>query len=130
MVHLTELSDEDCWALVGEPHLGRLGWNGSAGPVVLPVNYVVLDGSIWIRTGAHSTIASEVDEMRVALEVDDIDPETHVGWSVLVRGQAEIVYHEEQVPDVVLTHRAWPTGARPLWVQLKVDKVTGRRLEA
>jgi len=128
VVHLSELTVEECWELVEGQRVARIGWNGSSGPVVLPINYISLDRTVWMRTAAHSSIAEEVDEMVVAVEIDQIDPDTHVGWSVLLRGHADIAYREENVPEEVRGHRTWPSGPRPLWVHLTPNSVTGRRL--
>jgi nitroimidazol reductase NimA-like FMN-containing flavoprotein (pyridoxamine 5'-phosphate oxidase superfamily) len=126
--HLVDLSEDECWAQLQTRELARIAWNASAGPEIVPVNYVTHDGAIWIRTTAHSSIAEQVDESPVALEIDDFDPGTHVGWSVVVHGRAEAVYHEEQVPEHVKSLKAWAAGVRPLWVQVRAHLVTGKRL--
>ena len=128
MAELVELSVDECWELVAGPQMARIAWNGPTGPVVLPINYVTHDRTVWIRTTAYSSMAEEVDESAIAVEVDDIDPETHVGWSVLLRGRSEVIYHEDRVPEPVRALRTWPSGPRPLWVRLAPEIVTGRRL--
>jgi len=125
---LVDVSVDECWELLGTMQFARLAWNSGSGPVLLPVNYVLHDRTVWMRTTAYSTIAEQVDESQIAVEVDDVDRETHVGWSVLLRGRAEVLYHEEQVPEEVQSLHTWPSGARPLWVRLRPDIVTGRRL--
>jgi hypothetical protein len=96
--------------------------------MVLPVNYALDGSSVWVRTRAHSDLARQVDESKVALLVDDIDPHTHVGWTVLLRGTAHAEYHEERVPDAVRDLEPWADGPRPVWLHLVPDHVTGRRL--
>ncbi|MEX0428427.1 pyridoxamine 5'-phosphate oxidase family protein [Nocardioides sp. DS6] len=130
MAHLEELTVEESWKLAATSRLSRIGWNGPTGPVVIPVNHVISDGAVWIRTGAHSAMAEQVDESAIALLIDDLDPDTHLGWSVQFKGRAEICYHEDQVPEHVRTQRTWPGGARPLWVRLTPADVNGRRLTA
>lgn len=128
MVQLEELSVEESWKLAATSPLSRIGWTGPVGPVVIPVNHVIHDRAVWIRTSAHSSMAGEIDESAVALLVDDVDPETHLGWSVQFQGRAEILYHEDRVPEQVRELRTWPSGARPLWVRLAPEHVNGRRL--
>lgn len=131
MPRMEELSVEECWTLVesgGE--LARIGWNGSTGPIVIPVNYAVHDRSIWIRTTAYSAMAEEIDESLVAVLIDDVDRQTHLGWSVELRGRCEILYHQDQVPESVRGLSAWAGGVRPLWVHLPPTEVTGRRIIA
>ena len=127
-VRLRELSDEDCWELVSQPgHIGRVAWNSGSGPVALPVNYMVYERHLWIRTSAYSSLTREIDDNLIAVEIDDIDPATHLGWSVLIRGMAEVKYHPEEVPGPVLEHRTWPAGHRPLWVPVSPRAHTGPR---
>lgn len=128
MTELVDVSVDECWELLATMQFARLAWNSGTGPILLPVNFVVHGREIWMRTTAYSAIAEQVDESPIAVEVDDVDRETHVGWSVLLRGRAEVIYHEEQVPDEVHALHTWPSGARPLWVRLRPDIVTGRRL--
>jgi hypothetical protein len=70
-------------------------------------------------------VARECDDSSVAFEVDDFDPATRSGWSVLMRGRAHIDYGaapDGGEPDV------WPAGARALRVVLDVDEISGRRV--
>ena len=94
------------------------------GPVAVPVNIAVSDGAVVVRTAAYSAMAREVDDSRVALEVDDLDHETRTGWSVLVRGVARVLF--EPAPEDAPT--AWPTGSKSATVRVRPTKVTGRRL--
>jgi len=128
--NLADLTDAECWAQLESRDLARIAWNTSGGPQILPVNYVTHNGALWLRTTAHSSIAEQVDESRVAIEVDDLDPVTHVGWSIVVHGRAEAYYHESEVPAEVTALRTWASGHRPLWIQVRADLVTGKRLTA
>ncbi|NYI78656.1 pyridoxamine 5'-phosphate oxidase family protein [Nocardioides panzhihuensis] len=128
MAQLEELTVEESWRLAADIQISRIGWNGPRGPVVLPVNHVVHEKAVWIRTSAHSSMAEQIDESAVALLVDDLDPDTHVGWSAQFKGHAEILYNEDQIPETVKHLQAWPAGPRPLWVRLRPKEVTGRRL--
>lgn len=130
MTRVKELSVQECWDHVQAESgtVARIAWHGSTGPVVIPVNYTVDEGSIWIRTTAYSAMAEEIDESQVAVLVDDVDKETHLGWSVQLRGRCEIRYHQDEVPAEVRGLEAWAGGVRPLWVHLRPAEVTGRRL--
>jgi nitroimidazol reductase NimA-like FMN-containing flavoprotein (pyridoxamine 5'-phosphate oxidase superfamily) len=126
--HLVDLNEAECWEQLQSRDLARIAWNTSTGPEILPVNYVTYDGSLWMRTTAHSSIAEQVDESPVAIEIDDLDPATHVGWSVVLRGRAQAVYHEADVPAEVTALRSWAAGVRPLWLQVKAEVITGKHL--
>lgn len=126
--HLADLSEDECWERLQSRDLARIAWNTSTGPELLPVNYVTYDGALWMRTTAHSSIAEQTDESPVAIEIDDLDPGTHVGWSVVVHGRATAFYHDEDVPAEVKALRSWAAGVRPLWLQIKAEVITGKSL--
>ncbi len=128
MAELVELQRDESWGLVGQQPVCRVAWASGSGPVVIPVNHVVHDGSLWIRTSAYSSLVREVDDVRVAVLVDEIDTSTGLGWSVQLRGVAEVHYHLDAVPEEVRSLHTWATGSRPLWIQLSPDEVNGRRL--
>ena len=126
--NLVDLTEAECWEQLQGRDLARFAWNTASGPEILPVNYVTHDGSLWMRTTAHSSIVEQADESLVALEIDDLDPATHVGWSVVVRGRAQALYHEDDVPADVKALRSWASGVRALWLQVRPELVTGKRL--
>jgi nitroimidazol reductase NimA-like FMN-containing flavoprotein (pyridoxamine 5'-phosphate oxidase superfamily) len=128
MAELNVLSPDECWSLLDRQQFARIAWTGPSGPVVLPVNYTRDGEAVWVRTGAHSELAREADESKVAVLVDEIDPVTHSGWTVLLRGTAHAEYHEERVPEAVRGLVTWASGARPIWLRLAPDNVTGRRM--
>lgn len=126
--HLVELGAEESWELAAQQQLSRIAWTSGSGPVVIPVNHVIHDRALWIRTSAYSKLVQEVDDARVAVLIDDIDAASRLGWSVLVRGLAQVHYHSEEVPTAVRELHAWAGGARPLWVEVRAGEITGRRL--
>lgn len=123
---LVDLDEGTCWGLLETAGVGRLVWVDADGPVAVPVNVAVSDGALVIRTAAYSAMAREVDDSRVALEVDDLDHESRTGWSVLVRGVARVLF--EPAPADAPT--AWPTGSKSATVRIRPTRVTGRRLAA
>lgn len=121
---LIDLDEATCWQLLETASVGRLAWVDADGPVVVPVNIAVSAGAVVVRTAAYSTIAREVDDSRVAVEVDALDGEDRTGWSVLVRGVARVLL--EPAPADAPT--SWPTGTKSATVRIRPTKVTGRRL--
>lgn len=126
--HLTELSVAECWRLAAEQQVGRLVWDGQDGLTAVPVNYAVVDQVVLIRTAAYSAITRECDDSVVAFEVDAIDPSTRTGWSVLLRGRAELATAD--AGDVSSLVGPWPEGLKPVHLRLDPHLVTGRRLVA
>ncbi len=125
----TELSRTECADLIATHGVGRLALSTVQGPVIVPVNYSVVDGSVVFRTaqGATPALASG---SRVAFEVDRIDDVFSQGWSVLVRGRARMVTElgEAQRLAEQAYSTPWAGGRRDVWVRIEPTAVTGRRI--
>ncbi|MEU6772301.1 pyridoxamine 5'-phosphate oxidase family protein [Streptomyces sp. NPDC046759] len=125
----TELTPAECRALLGSHGVGRLAVPTATGPVIVPVNYSVVDGAIVFRTvlGATPSLAAG---RQAAFEVDRIDDAFSQGWSVLIRGDARTVTDPREQRR--LTEQAysapWTGGERDLWVRIEPHAVTGRRI--
>lgn len=124
---LIELTTEECWELLASRPVGRVAYDDGAGPVVLPVNHQVHDGTVRFRTAPHSTLAHRVHDHRVAFEIDDVEEFHSSGWSVLVRGRATLVDPDLR-GDGDEGPTPWVEGNRPLIVEITPTEVTGRRL--
>jgi nitroimidazol reductase NimA-like FMN-containing flavoprotein (pyridoxamine 5'-phosphate oxidase superfamily) len=127
---LTELDEEDCRRLLSTHGVGRIAVSTDAAPVVVPVNYSVVDDTIVFRT-QPGTVSLQGLGREVAFEVDRVDDALSQGWSVVVRGIAE----EVTDPDAVrrLAEHAysapWAGGERDLWVRITTTALTGRRID-
>jgi nitroimidazol reductase NimA-like FMN-containing flavoprotein (pyridoxamine 5'-phosphate oxidase superfamily) len=128
---MTRLMAAECRRLIAPGGVGRIAFGTATGPVVLPVNFAVLAGTIVIRTAEGSAIDGHADEL-VALEVDHLDEVLRQGWSVLVRGQAHRVAHPAELhrvrEDVAVW--PWPGGDREVYVRILPTQITGRRIQA
>jgi uncharacterized protein len=128
---LEVLSGPECLRLLGTRSLGRIGLSIDALPAVLPVNYVVVDDHVVIRTGRGTKLATATRNTIVAFEVDDIDAETGEGWSVMVRGLAREV---SDPPELEFAREAplaaWLDPEHSRHVAVSTDLVSGRRVSA
>lgn len=126
---LTKLLPAECRRLLEPGGIGRIAFSTAAGPVVLPVNFVMLGNTIVLRTGAGTVIGAHGDET-VAFEVDHIDEALGQGWSVLVRGEAHRVlqlgelHHVRESAALV----SWAGGKRETYVRIVPSQITGRRI--
>lgn len=121
---LQTLSVEECWRLIATTSVGRFAANRHrVGPLVVPVNYVIDDGCLVFRTGPGAKLDA-VSRGVAVIQVDEIDPLHHTGWSVMVEGTTRWLY-EEQDPTVV---ESWAPGHRPHVVRLTPVRVSGRRI--
>jgi len=124
-----ELTVDECWSLLASRPVGRIGYTGTHGPQVLPVNHSARDGTIVFRTAAYNSLARDVRGNRVAFEVDELDDASATGWSVLAVGYATFV---EDPDDLVKVWdggaEPWAPGTRTLCVSITPETVTGRRI--
>ena len=89
-----QLDEAACLELLSTGRIGRLIYNSRYGPVALPSEYKVHDGSIVFRTYLLTFTEEDLRtgiahaEYQVAVEADQLDLEAREGWMVLVRGAA------------------------------------------
>lgn len=127
---MEELSRTECLDLLASASVGRLGLLVDGRPEVLPVNYALDGESVLFRT-AEGTVLNQASLAVVAFEVDDIDAQSHAGWSVMVQGVARDIGDaidptSERLRRLSLV--TWAPGGRPRWFRIHADKITGRRL--
>jgi nitroimidazol reductase NimA-like FMN-containing flavoprotein (pyridoxamine 5'-phosphate oxidase superfamily) len=124
-----ELLDEgQCLALLAANSLGRVGITIGGLPVIMPVNYALLDGSIVFRTGEGSKLHAASNHAIIAFEVDYYDAEARAGWSVLAIGQSQTI--DESAAGAFAEARPVPAaeGSRDHYVRLVPELLTGRRI--
>jgi nitroimidazol reductase NimA-like FMN-containing flavoprotein (pyridoxamine 5'-phosphate oxidase superfamily) len=121
---LVELDEDECWRLLEGCDVGRLAWVSAGRPVVVPVNFRVVNRQIVIRISPYSLQGREIEDSRIAFEADHVDSRQQTGWSVLIQGHAAFDYRR----DTSVGPEPWPEGQRPLQVLLSPSSVTGRRL--
>ena len=126
-----ELTVEECRALLGSQQVGRLGVIVDGYPLIMPVNFALDHDVVVLRKRAGSTLAA-LQHANVTLQIDQIEPVTHSGWSVLVRGLAEEVTPRHGAELVERTHATghepWVGGADVHEVRFIPHRITGRRL--
>ncbi|MEW1612961.1 MULTISPECIES: pyridoxamine 5'-phosphate oxidase family protein [unclassified Streptomyces] len=124
-----ELDDAACWTLLGDHGVGRVALTGGDGPVVLPVNYQVLDGRVMFSTGDRSPLAAAADA-EIAFETDHIDDAFSKGWSVLLVGTVRVVADEEDARRLRETAYStpWAGEGRERVMILTPRRTTGRRI--
>jgi transcriptional regulator with XRE-family HTH domain len=128
---LERLSPADCHRLLAPGGLGRLAFSAASGLMVLPVNYLMVNAAIVLRTGSGSLIAAHGDDP-VSFETDHLDETLGCGWSVLVRGQAHRVLQPGELRHLreACDLRPWPAGEHDLYIKIVPEHITGRRIQA
>ncbi|WP_406005178.1 pyridoxamine 5'-phosphate oxidase family protein [Streptomyces sp. NBC_00637] len=130
-----ELDGVEALRLLGSVSLGRIVFTRHALPTVRPVNHVLVDGDLVIRTHGDAALTRYTRQTGgegavVAYEADDIDPDTHLGWSVVVTGYARLVTDPQELARYRALLRPWAAQRMDHAVRIHPDLVTGVRLTA
>jgi hypothetical protein len=64
----------------------------------------------------------------VAYEVDAIDPDDHLGWSVIIVGTARLIHDERDITRYRRLLRPWVSGTTDHLIRIRPELVTGFRL--
>nr|WSW70992.1 pyridoxamine 5'-phosphate oxidase family protein [Streptomyces sp. NBC_00995] len=126
---MVELDESESWTLLGDHGVGRVALTGGDGPVVLPLNYQVLEREVVFSTAEHSPLAA-ADGVEIAFEADHIDDAFSRGWSVLVVGPVRAVTEEETARRLreAAYSTPWAEEGRRHVMVLSPRRVTGRRI--
>ena len=124
---LVALTREECLRLLATRRIGRLAFIQRAGlPLILPVNYVVAEDALFIRSGPGPKVQAAERGDLVSFEVDDFDEDTQSGWSVVVTGKVSRVRGEQRNQGV--QPRPWAPGPRVHLLRVPLARVSGRWL--
>ncbi|MFA3878059.1 pyridoxamine 5'-phosphate oxidase family protein [Streptomyces sp. MMCC 100] len=128
-----ELGAEEALALLGSVSLGRVVFTRQALPTIRPVNHVLDHGDIVIRTHEGAALTSRTQKagdpgVVVAYEADSIDPDTHLGWSVVVTGYARPVTDAGELARYQALLRPWVDRTMDYAIRIVPDLITGVRL--
>jgi nitroimidazol reductase NimA-like FMN-containing flavoprotein (pyridoxamine 5'-phosphate oxidase superfamily) len=125
-----ELSESESETLLRAGVTGRVAVSTPRGPHIVPVNYSVVGDLVVLRTSPYSVVGTHAHGTTVAFEADAFDHSRQRGWSVLVRGLAEVVTDPRTLDRI---RREWPPrpwvgGSRSLHIGIRIDEISGRRL--
>ena len=127
---LEALTREESLRLLRSVSVGRLVFTHLALPAIRPVNHLVDGDQVVIRAYVGTAIGTAVagnSGMVVAYEADAIDPDTHLGWSVIVVGRACRLSGGE-ADEFRNLLRPWVEGGSDDVIAIRADMVDGFRL--
>ena len=128
---LAPISETECWQLLETTTVGRLAFTTANGIVILPVNFLVHEERIYVRTEPGSTISALADGCDdVAFEMDYHDGWNLWGWNVLVNGATAEAGSLEGERAIASSGRLgpWAPGDRSLVIRLTPRMISGRRV--
>ena len=94
-----DLDESTCLRPLRSAPMGRVGFTDRALPRILPVHFGVHEGEVVIIRRRGATLALRPG-LILAFEVDDYDPETHVGWCVSLVGACRDITDREEVAEL------------------------------
>jgi hypothetical protein len=127
---LRVLGLDECLERLRSAPLGRVAFVDTGEPVVFPVNHAIDGVDVVFRTSWGSKLEVAESSGVVAYEVDGYDSRNESGWSVVVKGTAQLVY------ETVDTDRYDQLGLRSwadikglgFWVRIRPVEITGREV--
>jgi nitroimidazol reductase NimA-like FMN-containing flavoprotein (pyridoxamine 5'-phosphate oxidase superfamily) len=129
------LDEPECMGLLSDGRIGRLVYDSRYGPLALPFEYKMYEGSIVFPTYRATFTEEDLRTgiahagYRVAVEVDQIDPEAREGWMVLVSGTAHHVDTEAERASIAsLGVEPWVEDEPEHFIRVNPIRVAGQRI--
>ena len=127
---LRVLGFDECMERLRTAKVGRLAFVDTGEPVVFPVNHGIDGVDVVFRTSWGSKLQVAEKSGIVAFEVDGYDITSERGWSVLVKGTAQLVYESVDTDRYdQLGLRSWADiKGLGFWVRIRPVEITGREV--
>jgi nitroimidazol reductase NimA-like FMN-containing flavoprotein (pyridoxamine 5'-phosphate oxidase superfamily) len=128
---LRHLSREECFEHLVRERLGRVSVRIGEFPAILPVNYLLHNDDIVVRTAPGTKLSAASMGVLVGFEIDGASNDHRAGWSVLVVGHAAKIREPgplEQVRRLPL--EAWAPGDRDDYIRIPCEHVSGRAFDS
>jgi nitroimidazol reductase NimA-like FMN-containing flavoprotein (pyridoxamine 5'-phosphate oxidase superfamily) len=129
---LEELAVDHCLARLRSQTVGRIAVIHNDFPIVLPVNYRVVEttGPAWIAIRTRPGNVIDRAPMPAAFEIDHVDTTEQEGWSVLVRGTLHHIHPDTGRFAERFDPQPWMQHDRDAWLIIEPFSITGRRLHS
>lgn len=120
------LTDQECWDCLSVAAFGRLAVRSRDGVDIFPVNFMVTDRLVYLRSAPGAKLVDIAHAPTVAFEVDGANGRQH--WSVVVKGTAERMSYDDEIHESgVLDLTTFTSSAKWNYVRITPQLVTGRR---
>ncbi|KOY53727.1 pyridoxamine 5'-phosphate oxidase [Streptomyces sp. XY332] len=128
-----QLDRSEALRLLGTVPLGRIVFTHQALPAIRPMRHVVDGQDVLVRLdegASHASLVATPGEPGIVLayEADAIDPDTHLGWSVVVIGYAELVENRDEAERLEVLLDPWSNQPMADVLRIRAELVTGFRL--
>ena len=128
---MVELDRDESLALLASVPYGRVVFTQNALPAIRPVNHLIDNGRVVIRTRLSAKLGQAAQEATVvAYQADQLDPQQRTGWSVVVTGFARTVTDPAEAARLSAALQPWADMTMDTVVVIEPQLVTGYRLVA
>ena len=122
------LDDREAWNLLSSVALGRLVTYFGAQLEIFPVNFVVQKHTVLFRTAEGTKLFTTVMNEKVLFEADDHTAAE--GWSVIVRGSAQMLTSAEDIREAENTQlMPWVPTEKLRFVRITPTEISARRFQ-
>lgn len=124
------LPTQECWRLLATQPTGRIAAVMAGRLELFPINIAVIDDAVVVRTAPGTLLSTVIAATEVVIEGDGTEIRERVpyAWSVVVRGQAQLVSSVPGEEDLDETGpQPWQGGVKDDFVQIVPTEITGRR---
>ncbi len=137
MSGVVDLSYEECLGHLKQEAVGRVAVYSDPYPLVFPVNYRLVEyppdggqpGQAWIAIRTRPKNVIDRAPLFISFEIDGIDDQRRVGWSVLATGTLHPVDSEASEFRARFDPNPWLGSDRDRWLVIQPTRITGRRLD-
>jgi nitroimidazol reductase NimA-like FMN-containing flavoprotein (pyridoxamine 5'-phosphate oxidase superfamily) len=123
-----ELSREESLRRLAGVGVGRIVFTHQALPAIRPVNHLVDDGLVIIRSHAGATLLAALDTV-VSYQADSVFPDDRIGWSVVVTGVARQLNAADAIERYERLLRPWAPREKDHVIRIQPELVSGFSLQ-
>ena len=130
MSEIVELSVAECQEHLDRGGVGRLAFSTPHGLRIVPLNFSANAGVIVFRTAPESELGTYGEGAEAVFEIDEVDHESELGWSVVASGRLERPSAVDEAWDVRgwRNPTPWSGDGRNFHLSLRWNDLTGRRI--
>ncbi|WJZ03533.1 pyridoxamine 5'-phosphate oxidase family protein [Corynebacterium freiburgense] len=119
------LSEDECYERLASQQLGRIVVRRADDMDIFPVNYVVDDRCVYLRSAEGNKVFTIALNHDVLFEVDVVDEST--AWSVVVKGDAQLLTHSDEITHAdSLPLKPWLPTLKYNYVKITPNTISGR----
>lgn len=121
---------DQCWVLLDTEVVGRIALIVDGHPEIFPVNFALERRTIVFRTAGGTKLWAAMTAKPIAFEIDGYDAHEQQAWSVVARGEAQLIESQQEKDAVdALLLEPWQPGGKDFYVRLAPKALTGRRFK-